>query len=336
MSFENVTIRGRDCDAEIYHAANADRQRGAKDWVVSSGMLREGGHCWARWKAGYQPPESEAKDFGSLFDLLAFTPAQFERKYVVRPDTYTHAKDGVKDWNNNATVCKEWNAAAAAEGRKPIKKAELAEVQSAVRRLREDAILSAFIDQSAKQTWLQGEWKDEATGLFIPVQALVDLAPQSDSEFSSCLGDGKTTRSAAPHVWSKYSSQRGYHVQAAFYIDMWNAATGDLRDTFCHLLTENYPPWQTGRSMVSLQKLEFGRILYQAYLARYAKCLATGIWPDYQAADARAKEFGGWSLDEATKWDEAEAMRGMEQIANAPEPADDDDFPAQDDLGIVP
>ena len=317
--FKNCTIRGRDCDAEEYHKRAQDPV-GEPSKVVTSGFLRDFAHCPARVKAGYVPPESDAKDFGSLFDVLAITPMQFDKKYAVRPETYTHAKDGVKEWNNNATVCKEWNAAAEAEGRKPLKKAEFTEAQAAVQRLQSDAILSAFMAQSNRQTWIQGEWLDGATGLSIPVQALVDLAPGMDSEFAACLGDVKTTRSAAPHVWSRYSSQRGYHVQAALYLGMWNAATGEARDTFCHILIENYPPYQTGRSMLSQQKLEYGRILYRAFLAQYAQCLKTGVWPDYQTGP---NVIQGWSLDNATKWDEMEAARALEGETAAEPPIDE-------------
>lgn len=335
MSFQNCTIRGRDCDATKYHEAANATPRGDKGHIVTSGMLREGGHCWARWLAGYQPPDSDAKDFGSLFDLLATSPKLFGQKYAVRPETYKATEKGVagagedKEWNNNATVCKEWNKQREAEGRKPIKKAEFTEVETAVKRLHQDPVLKSFVDQSQMQTWLQGEWKDDATGLIVPVQCLVDLAPKVNSEFAQCLGDVKTTRSAAPHVWSKYSSQRAYHIQAGFYLDIWNQATGEERDTWCFILSENFPPYQTGKVILSQQKLEYGRILYQAYLAQYCKCLATGEWPDYQ----RGKDYkgpdviDGWSVDMATKWDELDAARAMEGAAPTEDvPEEDPEF----------
>ena len=89
------------------------------------------------------------------------------------------------------------------------------------------------------------------------------------------------------------------------------AATGETRETFCHCLIENFPPWQTGRSLVSLQKLEYGRMIYRAYLARYAECLSTGIWPDY---NAHKGNLAGWSLDEGSRWDEMEAQAAVESV----------------------
>ena len=68
---------------------------------------------------------------------------------------------------------------------------------------------------------------------------------------------------------------------------------------------------QTGRSLVSLQKLEYGRMIYRAYLARYAECLSTGIWPDY---NAHKGNLAGWSLDEGSRWDEMEAQAAVESM----------------------
>lgn len=312
MSFKNCKIIGTGADSDAYHAVNAKRPRGESGWIVTSGMLREFANCPSRWLAGYQPPGSDAKDFGSLLDLLVLTPSKFDAKYKVRPAMYQNEKGEEKEWNNNSGVCKAWNAEAKAEGREPLKQAELVEAQAASARLKADAILKAFADASEKQLWVSGEWHDKPTGLVIPVQALIDYVPRADTEFRQSIGDLKTTRSAKPHVWSRYSSQRGYHLQGAFYIEMLNAATGEERDTFCHVLVENFPPFQTGRSMVSLQKLEYGRALYQAHLANYAQCLKSGVWPDYQSGP---DVIDGWSVDIASRWDEMEVMAAMGQIA---------------------
>ena len=119
-----------------------------------------------------------------------------------------------------------------------------------------------------------------------------------------------------PYVWESYSRQRGYHVQSAFDLDLYNAATGEQRDTWCFVLSENFPPYETGRAILSLEKLNCGRIIYRAYLAKYAKCLATGKWPGYQDG---VETLDGWSLDKASKLDELDAMRAIGEIQPVPE-----------------
>jgi hypothetical protein len=289
MSFKSVIIRGKNVDSNRYHEGNG-ASRGDMDYEVSSSMLREFGNCAARWRAGYQPPDSDAKDFGSLLDTLVLTPEQFNARYAIRPETYDSGKDGEKPWNNNATICKEWNKAAEAGNQIPIKKGEWAEAMTAAKRLQDDKTIAALAACSERQVWLTGIYEDEATGLSIPVKALVDYAPKDGSEFSQCLADLKTTRSAK---------------------------TGEERDTWCFILSENFPPYQTGRSMLSQQKVEFGRMIYGAYLAKYAKCLKTGVWPDYQTGPG---VIDGWSLDDSTRWDEMEAMQAMDLAAAIDEP----------------
>ncbi len=330
MSWQNCKIKAVRVDSEKYHAHNEDR--GTSGYVVSPSMLKVFGECASRWRDGYVSPESEAKDYGSLLDCMALTPELFESRYAVRPDTYPDTKTGEpKPWNGNSNWCRAWLEKVESEGRKPLKQTDLAEVQAAVKRLRRDEILSAFSDASEKQVHVIGEWADEDTGLVIPCQCLIDYAPRKDSEFAACLGDLKTTRSALPFAWRRWSSQRGYHLQGALDIDIFNAATGESRETWCFVVQENFSPWQTARYMLASEKLNFGRVMYESLLRRYARCLQTGEWPDYNDNAAPFLTVQGWTIDEADRWDEAAAMNTIPEIVDPPEPPSDerqeDDLP---------
>jgi len=347
--FRACKIAGRGVVPSEYHAKSVER--GQPVYPMSVSQLKEGAFCWSRWKSGYQPPPSSAKDFGSLFDCLLLTPAQFASRYAMQPSHYE--TDGMKcpdcgsvtdsqkcakckrdrvpvkvtkEWSNQSTTCQAWRDARTAEGKTVLEASDLADGQAAIARFGTDDVLRDFVADSDCQVMLSGEWVDDATKLVIPVQCLIDCAPRK--RFSSALGDVKTTRSAHPRIWSKYCSQRHYHVQGAFYLDMWNAATGEERTDFCFLLIENYAPWQTGRSLLAEDKLNAGRVLYQAWLARYAQCLKTDVWPDYQGCDEADNLAGGWSLDRATKWDEEEAMRAMAGASpQEPEPEFESETP---------
>jgi hypothetical protein len=350
MSFQACKIAGRGVAPASYHAPSSFG-RGDAQFPMSVSQIKEWQHCPARWRAGYQPPPSSAKDFGSLFDCLLLTPGEFQRRYAMQPSHYE--TDGMKcpecgsvtdsqkcakckrdrvpvkvskEWSNQSTTCQAWRDARIGEGKTVLDASDLTEAQAAILRFNADETLEAFLDDSDCQVHLTGEWLDEATGLVIPIQCLIDCAPRK--RFSSALGDVKTTRSAHPRIWSKYCSQRHYHVQGAFYLDLWNAATGEERTDFCFLLIENYAPWQPGRSLLAQDKQDIGRALYQAWLGRYAQCLKTGVWPDYQGCDEADNVAGGWSLDRATKWDEQEAMLAMAGKAEeptSPEPVEDNE-----------
>jgi hypothetical protein len=336
MSFQKMIVKRLGADSDIYHA-NADAfPVGDSRKVVSSGFLREFAVCPARLKNGYQPPDTGAKQYGSRLDCWHLTPERWREKYALQPEAYASTgmkcpKCGTvtdsakcreckterkevqisKPWTNQSATCAEWTAARHAEGKSVMTKEEQTEVELAHSFLMSDKIVSELHACSQKQVWIAGEWHDTGTGLVVPVQMLIDYAPDKESDYFQCLADLKTTRSAHPAAWSKYSSQRKYHVQAAFYLDGYNAATGEMRDTFCHVLSENFPPYQVGRSMLSLRKVDIGRALYQSWLSKYCLCLKTGVWPDYTQKTA----LDGWNLDDATKWDEAEGLAAMEQDA---------------------
>ena len=322
MSFQNCTIRGKGCNPIEYHHSKSDIERGAPDWPMSPSTLKEFAACPQRWKRGYEPPSSDAKDWGSLLDTLVLTPEQFDARYRVRPETFPDAK-GVPSTSGNTTACKEWVKACEADGLEIVKRDDLEDVRKAVARLNGDDILNRFLAASDRQVWVIGEWKDAKTGLVIPCQCLVDLLPRTGTEFEGCTGDLKSTRSAAPFVFQRFSSQRGYHVQAAFDLDML-AAAGCARETWAFVLSENFPPYEPGRMILSQEKLAIGRMLYMAWLGLYAQCLTTGKWPGYQDVPGT---LDGWSLDNAMPWDEAEAQRAMGQLV---EPAADNDLPPEE------
>jgi exodeoxyribonuclease VIII len=303
MSFQNAKIKSVGANPVEYHS-HPD-ERGNPAMIVSSSMLREFGACPARWRAGYLPPSSDAKDYGSLLDCLLLTPDDFEKRFVVQPETYTSDKGEVKKWSNNATSCKEWNAVQLERGREIVVAQDLNDAHSAVARLRADFILSDFIDASDKQVWVTGEWLDAATGLIIPCQALLDFRPREDTEYFQRLGDLKTTRCAGVRQWQSWSSSRGYHVQAAFYTDLYNAATGEKRNDWCFVIQENFAPWQTARRILSRDKLKCGRTIYQGLMARYCKALQTDKWPDYDDTPAASQ---GWTPDELMPWEEGDAF----------------------------
>lgn len=273
---------------------SATEERGNVAFPASSSVLREFAKCPARWKNGYESPESTAKDWGSLVDCLTLTPGQFDGRYVIQPSTYTNDKGEVKPWNNNATVCKSWRAENA--GRNIVSEDEVAAARLAVARLRGDEVIRAWLDACDTQVWVAGYWADKGTGLTVPVRCLIDFVPRPDTEFAKCLGDLKTTRTAAVLPWQRDCFQMGYHVQAALNLDLYAAATGEDRNTWCWILSESFEPYQTGKRMLSQDFLTLGRASYRRMLENYCACLKAERWPGYDDTD---ESIQGWSIVEA-------------------------------------
>lgn len=303
MSFQNCKIVCQSADPKQYHKQEA--ARGSPDYVMSSGSLRVFGQCPSRFVAGYEPPDSEAKKWGDMIDCLHLTPEQWDKRYATPPETYRDKKGEEKPWRNDKRIAEVAAWIDAHAGREFVKQDEVDRVRRAVRLLERDDTLRAWRAACDVQVWVAGEWQDEASGLSVPVRCLLDYAPRKDSEFAACLGDLKTTRNAALRPWTRWCWQAGYHIQAAWNTDLYIAATGEDRNTFCFVLQENFEPYQTAKRMLSQDFLALGRETYQRLIAGYCACLKAGQWPDYDAHDEAVQS---WSLVAPEPWMQSDAL----------------------------
>lgn len=289
MSIQNAKIVEMGANPEKYHAQKAER--GTPDFALSPSQIRNFAQCPSRYRLGYDSPDSDAKQWGSLLDCLLLTPKQFDERYAIEPTKYKNGLGEVKPWNNNATLCRDWKADQGT--REIIKSKEYFTVQTAVKRLLEDEIIAAWCACSDTQVWIAAEWHDEETRQIVPLKCLLDFVPRTDTEFCKCAGDLKTTRNGSLMAWQRFCYQMGYHIQAAFNLDMLAAATGEDRNTFCFILQENFAPWQPAKRMLSEDFLVLGRADYQRTLANYCQCLKSDKWPDYDEHDESVQ---GWSV----------------------------------------
>ena len=303
MSFTNCKIISKQTLPSDYFACFADR--GDAGHPVSSSTLREFARCPSRWRGGYVAPESEAKAWGSLLDCLALTPEQFDARYAVQPKTYKNEKGETKPWNNNANACRSWNAEQV--GREIVRAKDQRNAESAIRRMVEDELIAAWIKSCDCQVWGAGQWQDDKSGLTIPVKCLIDFVPRADTEFCKCLGDLKTTRTAGVMAWQRDCYRMGYHFQAAFNTDLYVAATGEDRNTWCWILSESYEPWEPGKRMLSQDFITLGREAYTRAIENYCACLKANRWPGYDDNDEAVQS---WTLVAPEPW-----MTGAELFA---------------------
>lgn len=330
MSFKNCRIVGHDIDADDYHAV--DIKRGDPAFPISPSVLKDFAPNPQRWLDGYKGKDSDSKDWGQLVDCLLLTPGQFPKKYAIRPDTYPAPKSHAKvkaglisegdplPWNGNATFCDEWKTSIVEMGRKPVSVQDTEDATNAVKKILADPILADFLEGSKRQVLVEGEFHHQ--GVIVPVRCLIDVVPDKDSIYGRCLGDGKTSTNAGPsfrrHVW-----QFGYHVQGAFDLDMFNAATGEKRSEWCFLVQENYPPFAIGRKALKDECfgptpfLELGRKSYLTTLQLYANCLKSGKWPGY---DDGEESSDGWTYLEPCPWMEGEQLFNTRIEPSTPDP----------------
>lgn len=296
--FTNAEIVGVDFDPTVYHTLKG--QRGTKDFMMSNSSLKEFAACPRKWKlGGEEEKDTDATEWGTLVDALALTPMHMRERFAVTPETYPDTKTGEpKPWTFNANHCKAWKAEQV--GKTIVKPCELLGAQDAVKRLHDDPQIDALINCSERQVFVQAEYHDRDTNLIVPVKGLIDLVPDKSVEFyGRCIADLKTIRNGKPAFWKREVFLRGYHIQATLYLWLYVAATGEDRTDFLHVLSENVPPYEPGRRLLSNEFQEAGRRFIIGALRHYCQCLATGIWPDY---DWGTQNIRGWTIVSPESW----------------------------------
>ncbi len=301
--FQNAKIVGCGVDSNDYHRQIVGVERGNPAFVMSRGELVTLAQCPHKWLLGFEHKDTDASDWGSLMDCWVLDPNRFKNKYAVAPATYLAdgRKKGdpqiEKPWNRNATFCKEWEEA---QGDKVIiKAAELAESQTAIKALHSDPEISQVILGSEHQVMVVAEYQDRETDIVVPVKILIDIKPLESSGYQKQLFDFKTSVSADPARWPRLVFERGYHVQAAFYLDIYVAATGEDRLEFGHIVQENSAPWETSRMVLSQEFLNMGREAYIHALKKYCQCLKTNEWPSYPQSHLNIR---GWNYCDPEAW----------------------------------
>ena len=297
MSFQNCKIEGVGVNPAEYH--NQQVKRGDNLFPISPSALNAFRKCPSRWLAGYQREESASLRTGSLFDCRLLTPEQLPKRYAVQPVTYTNDKGETKPWAWQSNTCKAWGAEQRKAGREIASTDDLMAANSAAARYMADPVIRDWHNASDTQVLVTGEYQDEITGLVVPVRCLLDYAPRIGTEFELCLGDLKTARSGELVSFVKSVYLLGYHVQAAFDLALYNAATGEKRNTWCWLGIENEAPWEPFKRMASPEFLDIGRQQMLSALQAYCRCLSRGQWPGY---DDHPDAVQGWSVCEPLPW----------------------------------
>lgn len=286
------------------------KEKGDPARVMTRSQLQGFSLCPEKWRNA--PPEeaTKAMDWGSLVDALILCPQHLDDQIAIAPAVYPCKPTNrdprtEKPWNWNATFCGEWRDDREAEGRIVVTAQQYQDALAAAKRFMQDAELAEFRKSGEVQAHVLVEYEDEATGLVIPIESVLDIVPDPrHAKFGNMLGDLKTSYSAVPRRWAKIVFEQGHYYQAAFHLDAMNAASGINYTGVVHLVIESEAPWQIGRRPLSPEFLQLGRRAYLEDLHNYCACLKEDRWPGYDDIDDPAATIlpGGWRLVEPEPW----------------------------------
>ena len=99
-------------------------------------------------------------------------------------------------------------------------------------------------------------------------------------DVGNAIADVKTTEDASPKAFMKSIANFGYHIQAAYYLDICNDL--DLgKECFIIIAQEKKPPYATATYQIAEEAIDIGRGLYRMWLNRLSDCIAKDEWPGY-------------------------------------------------------
>ena len=211
--------------------------------------------------------ETAAMALGSAVHCAVLEPTRFATDYVVAPECDKRTKAGKEQWA-------EFEAANAGK----------------IVLGMEDGMLCHYLAQSVL-----------SHGHGLAAQLLVGAMPEvsalwSDAEFNvrcrarfdaltpgGWIIDLKTTTDASPRGFSKSVANFRYHVQAAWYLDGYQIATGgDLPVGFLFIAVEKTPPYAVALYELDAESVDHGRMVARRDLARYANARDLDHWGGYQ------------------------------------------------------
>lgn len=298
-----------DVDAAHYHR-DPSPAPSLSSTLVRLVLGKSPAHAWTaspRLNPDWEPTDSATFDFGRA------AHSQILGKgggYAVYPADILGKGGAV-----STAAAKEWAAQTRAEGLTPIKedagKRILDMSVAAKSALREISAAGYDLPIVAERSEVVAI--SEIDGCMC--RAMFDNAPE-DPRLP--LIDFKTTTDATPGGISKAVWNYGYALQAAFYLDVWKAATGEDRD-FLFIFQEKEPPYGLGLAMLKSEALAEARVDVADARHIWARCVAQNNWPSYPPVITNVSEPGWKSIkrEDERAWRDAAGQINQEDLRRA-------------------
>ena len=224
--------------------------------------------------------------WGSLVDCLVLQPHELAECFAVSSFADFRTKEA-QAWRDSQTV-------------PVITLAQVEEAKKAAELIRAHHFAGAMLDGSTCQVSALSEGLDPETGERFTGKCRVDIVPGASGAFGDWLIDLKTTQSIAklPSTIADF----GYHVQAAWYLDMFNAASGEDRTRWGFIFQESEAPYEIAVVELDPEDIAAGRKWYLRALSQWCQSHKTGNFPSPWDDEIKVVSLPGW----ARKWAECE------------------------------
>lgn len=267
---ENITPGIHNLTNAEYHGNTSHISKSGMDLIAKSP---------AHYYAAYIDPdrkqrtETEAMKTGTLFHTAILEPEKMS-DYAVFNDFQIITEIG--GGNPRATSrYKEWKSVFMAEnaGKTFISADELENVKRMAEAVQKHPAACELITDLVVEKSIF--WTDPVTG------APCKCRPDGVKSAGDIMIDLKSTEDASPEGFAKSVWNYRYHVQAPFYMDGFEEATGIAPDWFIFIAVEKSPPYSVCVYFTPAEILELGREEYRRNLADYMEAKRTGVWKGY-------------------------------------------------------
>jgi len=245
---------------DAYHSGEGISKSGL-DLIAKSPL-----HYWSK----YLDPDREQQEptpamlLGTAIHSAVLEPDKFANDYIVFPKIDRRTKEGKAYYDE---------LVAQAAGRTIITADDYQTCTTIQTNVRQHP--AAQVLMQAGEPELSVYWRDEETGV------LCKCRPDWMNYKANTIVDVKSTDDASPDAFTRSIVKYGYHVQAAWYLDGFKAATGTAPKAFIFAAFEKARPFATAFYYADADMIEVGRQAYRERLATYASCLKRDVWPGY-------------------------------------------------------
>ena len=261
-------------NCQDYYSRTATRLN-PRGGPVSKSLLFDFHKSPYKWLHGRNKESSKAMELGTLIHYAVLEPEKpLESLVAVSPYVDYRTKEA-----------REWRDLQREAGKIVVTE--------------EDEIISRYAAEAFHEDYAQhfGSYKNMQTEVAVfgkigetEVKGMIDIVPTG----LDCLIDLKTTASIdSLDNLQRNIVNRGMHWQAALYLDLWNAASGEKRTRFVFCFMETDYPHETAWVELSENLIDIGRAGYMNAIAKWQTCVATDTWP---------KAVEGIAIIETPKW----------------------------------
>jgi len=253
---------------EVYHA--------------SPGLSKSDLDRIARSPAHYVAAKQEvasptpAMRFGTAVHVAVLEPELFRGTYAMAPVVDRRTKAGKEAWE-------EFQAS----GKQPLTSDEWA----AIAGMRDSVMALPAVTRILSG----GEAEMSLFHYLDDLGVRAKIRPDWANSDIATLFDLKTTRDASPDQFAKSCATFRYHVQAAFYSDVWRMRTGQPVRAFVFCAVEKEPPYAAALYVLDDEAIQAGRRSYRYDLETYATCREADEWPAY-STDVETLSLPAWAL----------------------------------------